>query len=118
MVCMSFSVFVCVCVMESMCANPCPCADPAELQPASLVPTDPSCCLSAEREAITLKQHNTLAGELQVSLLSVVLIPHIHGCRCHVYSALPVKLHIPLSEIYFEMPINYCVPMAECKHHF
>lgn len=120
MVCMSFSVFVCVyvCVMESMCANPCPCADPAELQPASLVPTDPSCCLSAERKAITLKQHNALAGELQVSLLSVVLIPHIHGCRCHVYSALPVKLHIPLSEIYFEMPINYRVLMAECKHHF
>lgn len=47
--------------MESMCANPCPCADPAELQPASLVPTDPSCCLSAERKAITLKQHSTLA---------------------------------------------------------
>lgn len=48
--------------MESMCANPCPCADPAEHQPASLVPTDPSRCLSAERKAITLKQHSALAA--------------------------------------------------------
>lgn len=77
---------LCVCVMESMCVNSCPCADPAELQPASLVPTDPSCCLIAERKAITLEQHNTLA----VSRRCLSSVPFsfltIRGCRCHVYS--------------------------------
>lgn len=93
-VCICFSLTVCVCVMESMCVNSCPCADPTELQPASLVPTDPSCCLIAQRKAITLKQHNTLA----VSCRCLFSVPcsslTIHGRRCHVYSG-PGKSNCP-----------------------
>lgn len=85
---------VCVCVMESICVNSCPCADPAELQTASLVPTDPSCCLGAERKAITLKQHNTLAVSRRCLFSVLFSFLSIHGCRYHVYSALPAKLHI------------------------
>lgn len=84
---------VCVCVMESVCVNSCPCADPAELQPASLAPTDPSCCLISQRKPITLKQHNTLAVSCRCLFSALYSFLTIHGCRCHVYSALPVKLH-------------------------
>ncbi|TNN33514.1 hypothetical protein EYF80_056322 [Liparis tanakae] len=59
------------------------------LQPASLVPADPSCCLIAQREAITLNQHNTLA----VSLLRVVLVPHRLTDADVMFTAAPVKLH-------------------------
>lgn len=88
------AISVHACVMESVCVNSCPCADPAELQPASLVPTDPSCCLIAQRKPITLKPHNTLAVRCRClfSVLSSFLT--IHGCRCHVYSAPAVKCTI------------------------
>lgn len=78
-------VFGFVCVMESVCVNSCPCADPAALQPASLVPADPSCCLIAQRKAITLKQHDTLAASCRcLSCVSCSCLTG-HGCRCHVY---------------------------------
>ncbi len=86
-------VSVNVCVIESVCVNSCPCADPAELQPASLVPTDPSCCPIAWRKAITLKQHNTLAVSCRCLLSFFCSFLTISGCICHAYSSLPLKLH-------------------------
>lgn len=72
--------------MERVWMNSCPCADPAELQPASLVPTDPSCCLIAQRKAITLKQHTTLTVSRRCLFSVQFSSLTIHGCRCHVYS--------------------------------
>lgn len=95
--------------MESMCANPCPCADPAEHQPASLVPTDPSHCLSAERKAITLKQHSTLAASCRC--LSSPLFSSCTSTDADVtlYSGppRPSKRTDTPSAGFFDMPTSY-----------
>lgn len=111
-------------VMESMLVNSCPCANPAELRPASLVPSDPSSCLIGWRKAISLKQHNAWAGSCRCLLSVLWFFFSLHGCQISNAPAvkkqegvdfLPKKQDYIQIKIFFRPLLLLLYPVCLCE---